>query len=281
MDSILVTGANGYIGRHVVAALKKQGAFVIAVDRSQSQNSLADISIEADLFRSQATILDELDIVPDACMHLAWRNGFNHMDSSHMQDLSSHFDFLTGIAERGVQRIAVMGSMHEIGYWEGAIDESTPCEPQSLYGVAKNALRQALELQFSNSAIALQWIRGFYIYGDDEKSQSIFGKLIRAAQSGQETFPFTSGSNKYDFLHIDELAAQIASVVMQDKINGIINCCSGNPITLAEMVESFITSNNLDISLEYGAFPDRPYDSPGIWGDSTKIEMIMHNSSNA
>jgi dTDP-6-deoxy-L-talose 4-dehydrogenase (NAD+) len=44
---------------------------------------------------------------------------------------------------------------------------------------------------------------------------------------------------------------------------------------LAERVEQFIEDNGLDIKLEYGAFPDRPYDSPCEYGDSTKINEIL------
>ena len=108
--------------------------------------------------------------------------------------------------------------------------------------------------------------RGFYIYGDDAASQSIFGKIIRAAQEGQKTFPFTSGKNLYDFIDVFELSNQISVCVLQDKVLGIINCCTGKPLSLADMVERFITDRGLDISLDYGKFPDHPYDSPGIWG---------------
>lgn len=40
-------------------------------------------------------------------------------------------------------------------------------------------------------------------------------------------------------------------------------------------VERFIKQNGYDIELEYGAFPDRPYDSKAVWGNSAKIEKIM------
>ncbi len=46
-------------------------------------------------------------------------------------------------------------------------------------------------------------------------------------------------------------------------------------MTLAERVEGYIADNGLNIALDYGAFPDRPYDSPGVWGDATKIRAIL------
>ena len=74
---------------------------------------------------------------------------------------------------------------------------------------------------------------------------------------------------------MDELATQIAAIVDQDAVTGIINACTGRPMTLAERVEGYIAENGLDIALAYGAFPDRPYDSPGVWGDATKIRAIL------
>lgn len=278
MKSILVTGANGYIGRHVIDSLKKKGAYVIALDIQMGEDIKADMQVLCNILDPNISIYDLLEFAPDACLHLAWRNGFDHKAPSHIEDLSAHFNFLTSMAKNGTQQISVMGSMHEVGYWEGAIDENTPCNPLSLYGVAKNALRQSLELEFADTPTVFQWIRGFYIYGDDTRSQSIFGKILKAVEDGKKTFPFTSGKNKYDFLYIDELADQIANVVMQDEVNGIINCCSGNPVALAEMVELFIQDHALDILLEYGAFPDRAYDSPAIWGDNSKIQKILGNA---
>jgi len=275
MKTILVTGACGYIGRHVVDTITKMGGQVIALDRTIPDPALFYESIEADILSPDFDLKDYIAEKPDACLHLAWSNGFNHNALSHMEDLSGHFKFLNQVLENGIKQLAVMGSMHEVGYWEGPIDESTPCNPQSLYGIAKDALRRAVFVQTKGTEEKVQWLRGYYIYGDDSTSQSIFGKLIRAAARGNRSFPFTSGKNKYDFLSIDELAFQVAACVMQDEVTGIINCCSGKPVSLAEQVEWFIESNNLDISLEYGAFPDRVYDSPGVWGNPEKIDAIL------
>ena len=120
-----------------------------------------------------------------------------------------------------------------------------------------------------------QWLRAYYIVGDDLRGSSIFSKLLQAAHDGNPSFPFTTGKNKYDFIDVDELARQISAAVSQQEVTGIINSSTGNPISLAERVEQYIKDNNLNITLDYGAFPDRPYDSPGVWGDATKIHEIL------
>ena len=273
--TVVVTGASGYVGRHVVPQLKSLGAHVIAVDVRASSQMCADEQVITDILSERFDPAEAFSAAPNVCLHLAWRDGFNHGSSRHMSDLSGHYRFLIKMLDFGTTHLAVMGSMHEVGYWEGAIDENTPCQPQSLYGVAKDALRRALFLEQGRRGFVLQWLRGFYIYGDDRDSQSIFGKLYHAAHAGERTFPFTMGKNLYDFLTVQDLGRMIAATVMQDRVCGIINCCSGRPMSLAERVEGFIADNGLDISLEYGAYPDRPYDSPGVWGDPGKINQIL------
>ena len=268
---ILVTGANGYIGSKVVHELVARGHEVVCIDRAKN-NIYENISfIECDIF-SEKNIF-ELSGKPDVCLHLAWRDGFVHNSASHMDDLPKHYFFLKQLVDDGISQIAVMGTMHEVGYYVGAIDENTPCNPMSLYGIAKNALRQATE-QLCKGKCIFQWLRAFYIYGDDEFANSIFSKIRQAVQRGDKDFPLTSGKNQYDFLPVSELARQIVACVSQQAINGIINCCSGYPVSLSEQVENYLCMNHFSIKLAYGKYPDRPYDSPCIYGDNTKIKLI-------
>jgi nucleoside-diphosphate-sugar epimerase len=274
---VAVTGANGYIGRHVVNTLIENGAQVIAIDIvTDGINDKAEV-INLDIFSGIKDIYKKLG-KPEVCLHLAWKDGFSHDSDAHMESLSMHYEFIKNLKDGGLKQIAVMGTMHEIGYYEGIVDESTPCNPINMYGIAKDSLRRSLILMARNENIVVQWLRAFYIYGDDIRNHSIFTKILQAEERSQKTFPFNSGKNKYDFIQIDELAGMITGCIMQKEINGIINCCSGHPVSLAEKIEGFISDQNLKIKLAYGAFPDRPYDSPAIWGDKTKISHIMGNA---
>ena len=270
---ILITGANGYIGSKLITKLCDNGIEVIATDIDSSHIDARASFVKADIFKKKKNWLRFFGN-PDVCLHMAWRDGFSHNSEKHMGDLSSHFLFLKNLIDNGIKRIASIGSMHEVGYWEGAVDENTPCSPMSQYGTAKNALRRAIELYALSKKCEFQWLRCFYIYGDDEYGNSIFCKIRKAVREGQSTFPFTLGKNKYDFIHIDELTEQLFLCLTQSDVLGTINCCSGRPVALKEQVEHYINKNKLPIKLEYGKYPDRPYDSPCIYGDNSKIEMI-------
>jgi dTDP-6-deoxy-L-talose 4-dehydrogenase (NAD+) len=277
---VLVTGAGGYIGRHVVEELVARDADVVTVERSTQGVPPPDgvRRLEADVFAHPGERFERLGS-PDVCLHLAWEAGFVHNAPVHIERLPQHLDLLRELARSGTQRLAVIGSMHEIGYHEGPVVASTPTQPLSLYGVAKNALRQALEIELAGSDTVLQWLRCFYVTGDDEGNASVFSKIAAAAARGERTFPFTSGRNLYDFLDVRALARQIAAVTLQDEISGIVNCCSGEPMSLGERAEQFIRERGLDIELDYGRFPDRPYDSPGIWGDATLVRTVLEREA--
>lgn len=275
-ERIAVTGANGYIGKHVVKKLLDMGYNVVALDiNSDNIDGRAQIITES-IFDMGQDVYSKIGC-PERVIHLAWRDGFNHGSDAHMGDLSLHYELIKNLMNSGVKSISVMGSMHEIGYWEGAVDENTPTNPMSLYGIAKNALRQASKQLAGKYNTSLKWLRGFYIVGDDRSNHSIFSKIIEMEQKGEKEFPFTSGKNQYDFIDVDTLAEQIVKASVQDEIDGEINCCSGTPVSLGDKVEEFIAKNHYGIQLKYGAFPDRAYDSPAIWGNVDKIRKIMDN----
>lgn len=269
---ILVTGANGYLGRGVVKKLIDIGHDVIATDITTDNVEERAEKINSNIFSLENAW--EFLGKPDCLVHLAWRDGFVHYSDSHIADLPRHYTFIKSFADK-VNKIVVMGSMHEIGFYEGSIDETTPCHPITPYGIAKNALRDLTQGICQKNNITMQWLRGYYIVSNSECGNSIFSKIVRCEAEGKYEFPFTMGQNQYDFLDYEDFCGQVAATISQDSVNGIINICSGRPEKLADRVERFIKENNFKIKLKYGAFPDRPYDSKAVWGNSSKIDKIL------
>ena len=274
---VLVTGANGYLGQGVVKQLLDDDQDVLAVDFAADHIDPRAERMECDLF----SVEDPYNYFgrPDVLLHMAWRDGFVHYSNAHIEDLSKHYRFLNRMAESGAGSIVSLGSMHEIGFFEGSINEHTPCRPITPYGISKNALRELTRMLSKKYKFCFQWLRGYYIVGNSQFGSSIFSKITAAVKEGKTEFPFTMGQNQYDFIDYDDFCKQISACVRQKEITGIINICSGRPEKLADRVERFIKESGYTIKLKYGAFPDRPYDSKAVWGDNQKIIRILENAS--
>lgn len=273
---ILITGANGYLGSGIVNSFLNSDnkVDIVATDLSVDNIDNRAERIACNLFE----IEDPYSFfgTPDVLLHLAWRDGFVHYSDVHIEDLPNHYKFIQKMIHSGCKHIAVMGSMHEIGFYEGSVNENTPCHPTTPYGISKNALRDLTQMLCKQYNIVFQWLRGYYIVGNSRFGSSIFSKITAAVEEGKKEFPFTLGQNQYDFIDYPIFCSQVVAAVIQNQEQGIINICSGRPEKLADRVERFIKENNYDIQLQYGVFPDRPYDSKAIWGDSSRIEKIMN-----
>ncbi len=272
---VCVTGANGYIGSHVVTELLDGGNSVIAIDLNNANIDKRAIFVNTDIYAMSNDFWNKND-VPDVLLHFACKDVAVHNSEYHILSIQKNFDFIKNMYENGIHHIVTVGSMHDIGYYVGKVAENVETNPTTYYGIAKNTLRQLLEVYFNDKNAVYQHLRFFYTYGDDEQSSgSVFKKILQLEKEGKDSFPFTDGKNMFDYTEIHQLAKYVVAVISQKDVDGIVNVCSGKPIAIKDMVAKYIEKNNLSIKPDYGKFPSRAYDSPCIYGDRTKLDLIM------
>ncbi len=86
----------------------------------------------------------------------------------------------------------------------------------------------------------------------------------------------SGGEQERDYLPVEKVAEYIVAVALQNDVNGIINCCSGKPIKIKELVTNYLKENNADIKLNRGYYPYPDYEPMSFWGDDTKLKQILN-----
>jgi dTDP-6-deoxy-L-talose 4-dehydrogenase (NAD+) len=84
----------------------------------------------------------------------------------------------------------------------------------------------------------------------------------------------SAGEQLRDYLPIEKVAEYISKIALQNNITGIINCCSGNPISIRKLVEDYIKIKNYNINLNLGYFNYPFYEPMAFWGDNKKINLL-------
>lgn len=273
---ILVTGATGFIGQHVVAQLCARGHEVVASARSQQKAIkmawYRDVNfIPCDL---HDTTVDPVALlgIPEAMMHLAWPGLPNYKSRFHFEvNLPVDYRFIKSMVLAGTQQILVAGTCFEYGMQSGPLAEDTPTSPNTFYGLAKDTLRKYLQILQAEYPFVLQWVRLFYMYGPGQNPNSLFAQLDRAIDAGVKVFNMSGGEQLRDYLPVDEVARRLVRIIEQPVCAGVINCCSGQPISIRRLVERRIAEQDAGIRLNTGYYPYLDYEPMAFWGDGSKF----------
>jgi len=280
MKKVLVTGATGFIGNYVVRRLLQEGHRVIATSANEQhareQSWFGDVTyIPFDLahLRPEADYFDEMGR-PELLIHLAWEGLPNYKSAFHLEEnLPRHCAFLDNLVRHGLENLTVAGTCLEYGMQEGCLSETMPSMPANPYAKAKDELRSFLEkLPYR---FAFKWVRLFYMYGKGQNPKSLFSQLEKALADHEQQFNMSGGEQVRDYLHIETVAAYLTRIALLPQTTGIVNCCSGQPVTVRKMVEDYLAVNHQHISLNLGYYPYPDYEPFRFWGDVSKLKTIL------
>jgi len=283
MKKILVTGATGFIGNYVVEELLKRGVTVMASSSSAEKAAtfpwFSRVQYKAfnfELFDPGTDYFQFFDR-PDAVIHLAWEGLPNYKSSFHIDiNLPRHIAFTGNLLGGGLEDLTVTGTCFEYGMREGQLSEDMPALPGNPYALAKDRLRQYLAAwQAQHPSVSFKWIRLFYMYGKGQNPKSLFSQLDQALQNGDKVFNMSGGEQVRDYLPVEKVAECIVSIALQRKTAGIINCCSGQPVTVKRLVQDYLKERKQQIILNTGFYPYPDYEPMYFWGDATKLNSLQ------
>jgi nucleoside-diphosphate-sugar epimerase len=279
---IAVTGASGFIGKHLIREILKSDHDVVAISRHKDSlgEFLGSIDIiELDLKDVCADIYNKLG-KPEALIHLAWGGLPNYKSESHLEELPMHSEFLELMIKNGLQLLMVTGTCFEYGMQSGCLSETDIAKPSNPYGLAKNELRKKIEELRPNYSFKFIWPRLFYTYGSGQATTSIYAHLQQSVLDGKRVFNMSGGSQIRDYLAIELIAKKLLDLVNLKKDIGIVNVCSGTPKSLKSVVDDWKRVNGWDIELNLGYYPYSDYEPMEFWGSDLKYKLLFESVIN-
>jgi dTDP-6-deoxy-L-talose 4-dehydrogenase (NAD+) len=282
MIKILVTGATGFIGKYVVKHLLSLGHTIITTARKNAEEAASFFPELKNTHYIQKDLNDREENYysffsrPDIVIHTSWEGLPNYDELYHIErNLISNYYFIKNIISNGLRDITITGTCLEYGLLEGCLSENANTKPCTNYGLAKDTLRKFVETLQNNYSFVYKWLRLFYPYGRGQQKKSLWGHMQNAISTNAKEFNMSPGEQLRDFFPIEKAAEYIVSTAIQNEITGIINCCSGKPVSVRRFAEKFFEQRGYPIKLNLGYYSYSRHEPLAFWGDNKKLLKIV------
>jgi dTDP-6-deoxy-L-talose 4-dehydrogenase (NAD+) len=279
---ILVTGATGFIGRHVVEYLLSCGHSLITTARRSKEevNDLCPLLKNTEYISINLNEKNDNYYAffkkPDCVIHLSWEGVYNYNELFHIeQNLPANYHFIKSMIQNGLSDITIAGSCFEYGMQNGCLNEDMLTIPVTVYGLAKDTLRKFVETLQTKCQFSMKWMRVFYVCGHGKGERSLYTQLEETIMNKDSQFNMSLGEQLRDYLPVTCAAEYISKVALQNNVTGIINCCSGKPISVRSFVENFFEERKYNIKLNRGVYPYPTFEPVAFWGDNSKLQSII------
>ena len=276
---ILVTGATGFIGQHLVAELVQRGHAVTALARrAEPARALPWCDRVRFLARDLHQPLPDAEALAgeqDLVIHLAWSDLADYRSLSHIErTLAADYAFLKSLVLAGVPRLLVSGTCFEYGLQSGALHEELDARPTTPYAIAKRSLHLFLTALQRVHPFKLQWARLFYMHGPGQKANSLLAQLDQAIDGGAREFRMSGGEQLRDYLPVQEVAARLGTLADCSDFDGVVNICSGTPVSVRRLVDQHLARRNAEIALNLGFYPYPDHEPMAFWGCTRKFDAL-------
>ena len=291
---VLVTGASGFLGAHVAAALSTSGHDVIGTSRNPDGSPRIGRLLEFAAFRAMKFDLRHDDaallvgaVRPDAIVHCAaYGVDYREQDpiAASETNVTATVRLWSAAHLHGVPTFVHIGTCYEFGSAATALSETAALQPTGIYGCTKAAASLILRHLGREASPRLVVMRPFYMYGPGDGAHKLVPQVMRAIASGSD-LELTAGDEVRDVLFVRDVAARIAGVAVLDPARipagSEFNVCSGVGIKVRTLVESIAEVIGRPCNLRFGARPSRVDTPSHVVGDASRWRAFCNEIGRA
>ena len=231
---VLVTGASGFLGRHVVPALQSTGHEVLGTAGSEASRIG---SVPVVLYRMGDALPDDvIAFDPEAIVHLVWE-GIPDFSAERCErnlvDQSVFVDHVVGLPSVG--RLVVAGTCREYGAATGRAACVLEVTPNDHFGRAKDDLHELAARRCASSGVGLTWCRIFYVYGPGQRPASLLPNIIDRLAAGSEPLIHDPDA-AHDFVEVRDVADAFVRAVSSDGSHDVVDLGSGRLTRVSDVV---------------------------------------------
>ena len=261
---VLVTGATGFIGHHVVRSLLAAGHRVLGMSRSPMQaRSLTNFDLCA-YQMGEPLLRTVTEWMPEAVVHLAWEGIPDFSRQRCMRNVDDQTEFLRAVLELpSVSRIVVAGSCHEYGATPGRSSGAVEVTPDSDFGNAKVLIHQTLRTGCPRAQVGLTWLRLFYVYGPGQRLESLVPSVLHQLASG-DTPVVEQPDDARDFVYVSDVAEAFERAIHSTRAHDVIDLGFGQLQLVREVVDAAISGTDVTFR-PTGGCPQPPLE--GLWAN--------------
>jgi nucleoside-diphosphate-sugar epimerase len=272
---VLVTGASGFIGRHALEPLVRQGYEVHAVARGARP---PDAPAPAHWHRADLLAAGEPQalvarVAPTHLLHLAWyaEPGRFWTSTENLRWAAATLALVDAFAQHGGRRALIAGTCAEYRWGDRGprIEGVTPLEPATLYGIAKHTTHTLLQAAAPPLGIELAWGRIFFLYGPHESPLRFVASVARGLLLG-ERVATGDGTQIRDLMYVADVAEAFVAVLVS-RLTGAVNIASGEGVALRGVIDAIAAATSARELLDVGALPPRPGDPGELVADVTRL----------
>ena len=256
-NSILVTGATGFIGKHLI---KKIHNYNIAVDKNGKN---VDLRIRKDVLK-----MKRADIV----IHLAAKIPAKKNYSKNIffeHNILGTLNILEYCVQKKIKKIIFVSSYVYGKPKNNPINEKYEIKPHNTYAKSKVLSEELCKIYAEKYKIQIIILRPFNIFGDLQKDNSLISNIIKSIKNNNN-ITIINKNNKRDYLFIDDLIDAIIKLIDYKCKFEIFNIGSGTSYSLENIVNLFENKSKKKIKRKYKISKEN--NIPKIQADITKIK---------